>query len=313
MLDISRIEAGQLTLSLESVSVLDAVSETLDMVAALAHERGVTVSGPDSVSHNHVWADRQRTIQVLLNLLTNAVKYNRPGGEVRIRCEDASAGEVAIHVEDTGPGLAPEQLPRLFQAFDRLGAEVTTVEGTGIGLALSDALARAMRGRIEVDSVVGAGSVFTLVLPESPDRTPSAVDGVAPVSVGEVRSRRILYVEDNPANARLMQSIVRLRSDASLTVASTGAEGLDLAREALPDLVLLDLHLPDLSGHEVLSRLRADSATRDLVVVVLTADATTATRQRAQAQGADGFLTKPIEVAEVLRWIDGAGPAGPTP
>ena len=311
LLDISRIESGQLTLSLESVAVADAVSETLDMVATLAEGLGVTVArdGPGQC-RTFVRADRQRTIQVLLNLISNAVKYNRPGGSVTVSCTPDQDDSVLISVTDTGPGLDADQLARLFRAFDRLGAENSTVEGTGIGLALSHGLAVAMGGGITVSSRVGEGSVFTLTLPRAATPTTPPTSASAPVAVSGTRPRRLLYIEDNPANARLMERIVGLRAHVVLSVASTGQEGLRLARAIRPDVVLLDLHLPDMTGHEVLEELRDDPFTRDLTVVVLTADATTVRRRRSVELGASGFLTKPIEVADVLEWIDGTGTPG---
>jgi PAS domain S-box-containing protein len=305
ILDIARIESGGLTLSMEAVGLHDAVTEAHDLVRTLAAESGVSVTlvaGPER--HQHVWADRQRVIQVLLNLLTNAVKYNQPGGSVTVTCAPTDDGLLAVHVTDTGTGIPADALPRLFEPFDRLGAESTPVEGTGIGLTLSQALAQAMSGRIEVRSVVGEGSTFSLVLPTAAPDTDAVLVDVPPLPERGSGALHVLYVEDNPANIALMTRIVQLRAGARLTIATTGEEGLAVAADAVPDLVLLDLHLPDVRGDEVLQRLRLHPATHDVPVVIVTADATPGVRQRLEGLGADGFLTKPIDVNDVLDWID---------
>jgi PAS domain S-box-containing protein len=311
ILDISRIEAGRLTLSTEPVHVGDAVGEALDLVRPIATDAGITVDAAGArTSRTSVVADRQRMIQVLLNLLTNAVKYNRADGQVTVSVETLADGMVAVRVADTGTGIPPEYLDRLFQPFDRLGAETTGVEGTGIGLTLSEGLARLMGGRIDVETSVGEGSVFTLVLPPASAPLPRS-EGAAPTPAAAPDSTvRILYIEDNVANAELMTRIVALRPGAALRLASDGEGGLRWARSEVPDLVFLDLHLPDMSGDQVLSRLRHDPVTAAVPVVVVTADASPEVRQRALRHGATGVLTKPVDVPDVLAWID--HPNGPS-
>jgi CheY-like chemotaxis protein len=251
-----------------------------------------------------VYADRQRTTQVLLNLVSNAVKYNRPGGSVRVQRRSGGPGEVFFEVSDTGPGIPPELLPRLFEPFDRLGAENSDVEGTGIGLALADALARAMCGRIEVSTTVGAGSTFTLVL-RAVQSTATHADAAEPEPEAPRDSRlHILYVEDNPTNATLMGRVVALRPGSRLQIAVDGAHGIAAALLEPPDLVFLDLHLPDMSGEEVLQQLRRLPGCAEVPVVVVTADASPNTRERMSALGSDGVLTKPFDLDEVLGWID---------
>ncbi len=312
VLDISRIEVGRLALSLESVAADEAVSEALDLVTSLASESAITMTrGPDCGLY--VWADRQRAIQILLNLLTNAVKYNRPGGSVTVTCEGLEDGEVAFRVEDTGPGIPDEQIGRLFQPFDRLGAEATPVQGTGIGLTLAQGLARAMSGRIEVESTIGRGSAFSLVLPPSELPPATAVRvGLPTARVPDVRTR-ILYIEDNPANADLMRHIAKLREGVSLTLAANGASGLASAMSDAPDVIFLDLHLPDQPGEDVIRHLRAEHRTAAVPVVVLTADAGVDTHRRAMALGATAVLTKPVDVGSVLAWIDDPGRGGRSP
>jgi PAS domain S-box-containing protein len=314
VLDISRIEAGRLSLSMETVDAQAVVTDAVELVQPLAREHAVSLVVEDCrVSPPFVEADQQRIRQVLLNLLSNAVKYNRRGGSVDVGCRPLPGGEVAIDVTDTGPGLADEMLPRLFQPFDRLGAEGGAVEGTGLGLALAHGLAAAMGGRIEVVTEVGAGSTFTVVLraaaagesvPETPEReTGLRGDG----------SLRILYIEDNPTNATLMARVVALRPGCVLLVAPDGAQGLAAARREAPDLVLLDLHLPDMHGEEVLRELRKVPACADVPVVVVTADASPGARERMLGLGSNGFLTKPIDLDDVLAWIDSVLTSGQRP
>jgi PAS domain S-box-containing protein len=305
VLDISRIESGRLSLSMESVNVADAVGEALDLVRPLAEAAGVTVQRTGHAQcSSHVWADRQRVIQILLNLLSNGVKYNRSGGSVEVWCDPLPGDLLALRVSDTGSGLTADQISHIFEPFDRLGAERTGVEGTGIGLTLSEALARLMSGRLEVTSLVGSGSVFTLVLPSA---TPGAhLDGrlEAPVEVVGLPRVDVLYVEDNPANIHLMERIAGLREGVSLRVATTGGEGIEAVAEAVPGLVLLDLHLPDMTGEAVLDRIRDLPGMAGVPVVVVTADASAGVAQRLTGLGAQAVLTKPIDVAEVLAWFD---------
>jgi PAS domain S-box-containing protein len=308
VLDISRIEAGRLSLSMEVLDAAEVLAEAVDLVRPLAQQYDVPVGTQDPARRAvRVFADRQRVRQVLLNLMSNAVKYNRPGGHVVVGCREGGPGEVVFEVTDTGPGIADELLPRLFQPFDRLGAENSGIEGTGIGLALADGLARAMAGRIEVSTQVGVGSTFVLVAVAA---TEAESDGVATAERETVGRHdadlNILYIEDNPTNATLMTRVVSLRQGCRLEVAADGARGLAAAQHEPPDLVFLDLHLPDLSGEEVLQRLRALPGCGGIPVVVVTADASPGARERMLELGSDGFLTKPIDLDDVLGWIDGA-------
>ncbi|HET7902250.1 MAG TPA: PAS domain S-box protein, partial [Candidatus Nanopelagicales bacterium] len=306
VLDISRIESGRLSLSMESVAVADAVNEALDLVRPLADAAGVRVGRVDGAACvAQVWADRQRVIQVLLNLLSNGAKYNHRGGTVEVFCEPLPGELLAIRVRDSGPGLSADQIGHIFEPFDRLGAERTDIEGTGIGLTLSEALARLRSGRLEVSSEPGVGSVFSLVLPSSALRTGDiGVDEVEEVTPTLGGTAHVLYVEDNPANTHLMERIAGLRPGVRLTLAPNGALGLDAAMRDTPDLVLLDLHLPDMRGETVLSRLREMPGMHGVRIVVVTADASAGLAQRLTGLGADAVLTKPIDVGEVLGWFD---------
>ncbi len=311
VLDISRIESGTLALSPEPVLLRDVVEEVADLIAPLASARGVSVGYPIGAGCEHyVLADRQRVKQVLLNLLANAVKYNRPGGRVDVSCEPAGDGMLSMAISDTGVGIAPEHLARLFIAFDRLGAEQSDIEGTGVGLALSKRLVEAMDGTLDVRSAIGEGSVFTVTLQRADSPTPREVTHVAELEEPRLRkaeSRKVLYIEDNLSNLRLMERVVERRPGFTLLHAPEGWLGLGLARSHRPDVVLLDLHLPDATGADVLAQLRADPATASVPVYIVSADATQGQVERLMAAGADGYLTKPIDVGAVLAILDGVG------
>jgi len=311
VLDISRIEAGRLTISPEPVHAAGVLQEVLDLIAPLAAQRGIRLSGDAMDGDVFVLADLQRLEQVLLNLLSNAVKYNVPGGSVTVSCEPSRRGWLRFSVRDTGRGIPQDKLDQLFVPFARLGAEQTGVEGTGIGLALAKGLVEVMGGEMGVESVAGQGSTFWVELPvaESPPQRgerlwkeplPAPGDGALGVAAGT-----ILQIEDNLANVELLQRVLEDRGQIRLLAAMQGRMGLDLARQHLPDLILLDMHLPDLSGEEVLRRLQADPRTRAIPVVVITADPTGGQAERLLAIGAAGLLRKPVEIQELLRTLDG--------
>jgi signal transduction histidine kinase/CheY-like chemotaxis protein len=306
VLEISRIEAGRLRLSLEPVEAGAVVRAALDLVRPLAAARGITLRVDGPLDARPVRADRQRLQQVVLNLLSNAVKYNRDGGEVTVACPLA-AGRVQIRVSDTGRGIAPEHLARLFTPFERFPAEGEPVEGTGLGLALSRQLTEAMNGAIHVESRAGVGSTFTVELPlaEPPVATVPATKGPpAPVAATDGAAGLVLYIEDDHSNERIVEHLLDHRPRVRLLPASRGQRGLELARERRPDLILLDLHLPDVPGEEVLRRLREEPQTRGIPVVVLSADATPPRIDRLLADGADAYLTKPIDVRRLLVLVD---------
>jgi signal transduction histidine kinase/CheY-like chemotaxis protein/HAMP domain-containing protein len=308
VLDISRIESGRLALSLEPVPVREVVAESLDLIAPLAAQRNIRVSGGASDSlAGFVLADRQRLTQVLLNLLSNAVKYNRPEGAVTIACERA-ADRLRITVSDTGPGIPPDRMARLFKPFDRLGVEQAGVEGTGLGLALSMGLVQAMGGRLAAESTPGVGSAFWVELPiaEGPkEQVERAGDAPPPVDLAASRrAKLVLYVEDNIPNLKLIERLLAHRPEVRLLPTMQGRLGLDLARQHPPSLILLDLHLPDMQGDEFLRRLREDPDTRDIPVVVITADATPGQEERLRAAGARDYVTKPLNVKRLLALLD---------
>ncbi|HEX4666209.1 MAG TPA: ATP-binding protein [Chthoniobacterales bacterium] len=314
VLDISRIEAGGLQLSLEPVCVADAVAEAVDLMRPLAAERQISVEvAPSQDPVLYVLADRQRLKQVLLNLLSNGVKYIPVGGAVGISATLDGAENIRLTVSDNGPGIAPEKLSRLFTPFDRLGAEFSSIQGSGLGLALCRRLMIAMQGTITVESSVGGGSRFSIHLPrtESP-LVRGAVgkrlmtDRLALSDLG--RQRTILYIEDNLSNLTLIEEMLQEQPGIKLLTAMQGSIGLDLARRSSPDLILLDLHLPDLPGWEVLAQLQASEATRQIPIIVISADATSNQIERLMNAGARAYLTKPLDVAEFYRALEVASP-----
>ena len=303
VLDISRIEAGRLSLSIEPVDAAVVVAETMALLGPDAAQREVQLRPPVSGEPCWVHADRQRLLQVLLNLVSNAVKYNRVDGWVSVAWHEAG-GRARIEVADSGIGIAPEAMPRLFQAFERLGASATGVEGTGLGLALSRRLAQAMGGTVDAESEPGRGSRFWVELEAVPSPEPPGAPG-SPVVTGDEPVHTLLYVEDNLSNIRLVERILSGRPAVRLVTAMQGRIALDLARQHIPDLILLDLNLPDVPGVEILQRLRGDARLAATPVVVLTADASPGQKRRLQEAGAAEYLTKPLDVRRFLEILDG--------
>jgi signal transduction histidine kinase len=307
VLDISRIEAGELSISVEPVAVAPLLADAIELIQPLADGRRVTIHPAEiQAGSGYARADTQRLKQVMINLLSNAVKYNREGGEVHILVTALGSHRMRLAVTDTGHGIDRESLHKLFTPFERLNAGAE-LQGTGLGLALSRRLVEAMGGTLTVRSTPGEGSTFTVELARG---EPVAVaTGVAEDSEliaqrpydGE---RRLLYIEDTAANIRLVEEILSSRPSVRVLPAGMGSLGVELAAEHRPDLVLLDLHLPDIGGGEVLARLRADERTRDIPVVVLSADATDRTPGPLLEAGAQAYLTKPIGMRQLLEVVD---------
>jgi CheY-like chemotaxis protein/anti-sigma regulatory factor (Ser/Thr protein kinase) len=306
VLDITRIESGRMDVSLEPVRVDGVFREALELVRPLGISRGITFKDKLDPGKDHsVLADMQKLKQVLLNLLANAIKYNRSQGEVTIDCGEVAPGRMRLAVSDTGPGIPPEKFGRLFMPFDRLGVE-GNIEGSGLGLALSKALVQLMGGSLTVVSNVGKGSRFCVEL-NSAELSPPAVTTdyrTAPTANTSTESHTVLYIEDNLDNVKLVQRVLANRPGISLVTAMQGSLGIDLAREHHPDLILLDVHLPDQTGDQVLKRLRTIPETQDIPVVVISADATNRQVEKMRAAGACQYITKPINVPMFLDAVD---------
>ncbi len=305
VLEIARIEAGREQFSLEPVALAPVLEEALGLVRPLAQQNGVALHGGPWAADTFVHADRQRLVQVLLNLLSNAIKYNHHGGSVHLRSEITPEGRSRVQVTDTGRGVAPDRLDELFTPFARLGAEQSDVEGTGLGLALSRRLCEAMEGSLSLESSTPFGSVFavSLATAESPLRVFESGTHIAAVTTGHPPAT-LLYIEDNLANLSLVETILLARPGWRVLPALQAQLGIELAREHRPDVILLDLHLPDLPGVDVLRRLRADPRTAEVPVVIVSADATASSVERLRVMGADAYLTKPLDVDEFLRVVD---------
>jgi PAS domain S-box-containing protein len=304
VLDMARIEAGAMSISLEPVRMADVVDGAVELVRPLAQRNDVELDVRPSPSELYVLADNQRLKQVLVNLIANGIKYNRVGGAVTIaaRTEEDAA---RIEVSDTGVGIEEHLIQKLFTPFERLSA--AEVEGTGLGLALSKAIVEGMGGEIGVRSVAGEGSTFWVSCRQAAPPSPENLGATEPRALAPrlyTSERRLLYIEDTLTNIRFVEAVLRRRPSVELVPAMMGNLGIDLAREHRPDLILLDLHLPDLSGEEVLTRLRRLDETREIPVIVVTADATDAARTATVEALADGFVTKPVGVEQLLELVD---------
>jgi PAS domain S-box-containing protein len=305
VLDVSRIESDKLSLSLEPVDLAQAFEECVALIRPSATHRDIDLTG-DCLSGPSMWvrADRQRLNQVLLNLLSNAVKYNREKGVVTLGCEGGPQGTVRVSVTDSGIGIPRDKMQRLFNPFDRLGAERSDVEGTGLGLSLSKGLVEKMGGTIGVESEVGKGSTFWVELPLTDPPVVSEVATLQAPPEGRHGPLSLLYIEDNLSNLQLVERFLSRRPQVRLIPAMQGRLGLELAREHRPDLILLDVHLPDIGGEIVLQLLREDPITRDIGVVVISADATERQRRQLLEAGALDYLTKPLSIKSFLETVD---------
>jgi PAS domain S-box-containing protein len=306
VMDIARIESGEMSLSLEPTCLADLVGEALDLMKPLAQDADIVLLRETTSRQEYALADRQRLRQILLNLVSNAVKYNHRGGRVWVAWSEDAAW-TSVSVRDSGPGIDPALHGRVFNSFDRLGAEATTIEGTGVGLTVTRSLVELMGGSIMLDSAPGKGSTFTVRLPRARGGAAAlpAVRSRQPVASTAPRtSALLLYIEDNEPNVRVVEAVLGLRPGWRLIHAALGTLGVELAQAHRPDLVLLDLHLPDRSGTEVLAALKSDPTTAALAVAVISADATEGRSQRLLDAGARKYLTKPIVLDELLALLD---------
>ena len=309
ILDLAVIESGKLSLSLEPVSLAEVMLECQAMIEPQAQKRGISMTFPQFDIPCFVRADRTRVKQVLINLLSNAIKYNQPEGTVDVDCTASTPERIRISVRDTGAGLPPEKLAQLFQPFNRLGQESGGEEGTGIGLVVSKRLVELMGGVIGVESTVGVGSVFWFEL-SSAAAPQLAVDRAEPAAVAQAQVqhgaplRTLLYVEDNPANLKLVEQLIARRPDMRLLTAVNGNRGIELARADQPEVILMDINLPGISGIEALKILREDPATAHIPVVALSANAMPRDIEKGLEAGFFRYLTKPIKVNEFMDALD---------
>ncbi len=310
-LELARIESGTVELSLAPVALEPLLAGCLELVAANAAERGIAVAHAIDADAQGVIADALRLKQVLTNLLSNAVKYNRDGGALAVTARrvpahgDEAGDSVEVAVSDSGLGLTPEQLASLFQPYNRLGREGSDIEGTGIGLVISRSLAELMGGTLTASSEAGVGAIFTLRLPAA-DGAQAPAARYSDTRPAPYRERHVHYVEDNETNIEVMRGILAQRPQVLLDVSMLGEQGLAAIRSAPPDLVLLDMQLPDISGMEVLRQLKQDPALAAIPVVVVSADATSLQVQEALESGALHYVTKPVDVAHFLALVDSA-------
>jgi PAS domain S-box-containing protein len=309
ILDLALIESGKLSMSQEPMSLVDVMLECQAMIEPQAQKSGIRMSFPQLELPYFVKADRTRVKQVLVNLLSNAIKYNRIQGTVEVSCRLNTAKRIRISVRDTGEGLSPEKLAQLFQPFNRLGQEASAEEGTGIGLVVSKRLVELMGGEIGVESTVGMGSIFWIELNVAAEPQPGAGSDkpLIPIQASAVRGaalRTLLYVEDNRANMQLVEQLIARRPDMSLLSAADGARGIALARTHQPEVILMDINLPGISGIQALKILRADPVTAHIPVLAISANAMPRDIKRGLAAGFFRYLTKPIKVNEFMEALD---------
>jgi PAS domain S-box-containing protein len=309
ILDLALIESGKLSLSLEPISLVEVMNECRAMIEPQAQKRGISVTFSNFSAPCYVKADRTRVKQVFINLLSNAIKYNTANGKVEVEYITSVPGRIRICVRDTGEGLSPDQLTQLFQPFNRLGQEASAEEGTGIGLVMTKRLIEMMGGVIGAESVVGSGSVFWIELSLTAERA-SGEGSVTflplarPQVHGDPPLRTLLYVEDNPANLMLIEDLIARRPDIRLLSARDADGGIEIARNELPDVILMDINLPGISGIKALKILARDPRTALIPVVALSANAIPRDIEKGLEAGFFRYLTKPIKVEAFMQTLD---------
>jgi signal transduction histidine kinase/CheY-like chemotaxis protein len=309
ILDLALIESGKVALSREPVSLSEILLECRAMIEPQATTRGIGMTFPQFAAPSFVMADRTRFKQALINLLFNAVKYNRPHGAVTVECGPGPAGTTRISIRDTGAGMTPEQLAQLFQPFNRLGRENGPEEGTGIGLVMTKRMVGLMGGVIGADSTVGVGSVFWIELGLTAGPVLGAEDNrpqshlLLSVPAGAL-PRTVLYVEDNPANLELVEQLVARRPDLRLLSAADGELGIAMARDYRPEVILMDINLPGIGGHDAMKLLHADASTAHIPIIALSANAVPRDIEAALEAGFVSYITKPIKVQQFMEALD---------
>lgn len=307
VLDLARIESGKFTITIEPVKLRDVLEECYSLIQPIALDAGVSLSFDTRVDYV-VNASHTSLKQALLNLLSNAVKYNQQHGNITVSYELKDHNRLRINIIDTGKGLSTEQQKNLFSPFERIGAEYSNVQGTGIGLTITRQLVDSMGGKVGVESTQGKGSTFWIELSLSAlQENTQPASGPVNRHISKLQqSKFIVYVEDDPVNAHLMSAIINEMTNHELVIARTGKEGLAIILEQLPDLVLLDLGLPDMNGYEILEKMQANPKTRNIPVIAISAKAMMDDIERGKEAGFDDYLTKPVKAAELLTSIDQA-------
>ena len=309
ILDLSVVESGKVSLSLEPVSLPEVLLECQTMMEAQAQQRGIVMTFPQFKQPSFIWADQTRLKQIVINLLSNAIKYNQASGQVTVDYTVMSSECIRISFKDTGAGLSPEKIAQLFQPFNRLGQEAGIVAGTGIGLVVTKQLVELMDGVMGVDSTVGQGSVFWVELRSTPapELKVTAPEEAAPklaIKPIDAPQKILLYIEDNPANMRLVERLIDRRTDIKLLKAVDGLQGIALARASLPDVILMDINLPGISGIDALKALQEDASTAHIPVVAISANAMSRDIEVGRQLGFFRYLTKPIVVEEFMTTLD---------
>ncbi|MFZ3207407.1 MAG: PAS domain S-box protein [Geobacteraceae bacterium] len=309
ILDLAKVESRQVPLSEEPVSLAEVMLECQGMIEPQAQQRSIKLNFPRFDIPYFVQADRTRVKQVLINLLSNAIKYNREQGTVEVKCSESAPGRIRVSIRDTGAGLYSEQLAQLFQAFNRLGQDAGSEEGTGIGLVVAKRLVELMGGTIGAESTVGVGSVFWFELisvaePQLSMEGCAAAASVQPHPPRGARLHTLLYVEDNPANLKLVEKIIARHPDIRLLTAVDGNSGIEIARVVQPDVILMDINLPGINGFEALEILREDPATAQIPVIAVSANAMPLNIERGLKAGFFRYITKPIKVDEFMEALD---------
>jgi CheY-like chemotaxis protein len=310
ILDLSLIESGKFSLSPESLSMGQVMLECRNLIESQVQKRDIKLTVPQFDNPCYVYADRIRLKQVLVNLLSNAIKYNREHGTVEVRCAESTQGRVRISIKDSGAGLSPDKLAQLFQPFNRLGQENSDIQGTGIGLVVTRRLVDVMEGTIGVESNVGGGCEFWIELPQAelPQLVgePAQPSEFLPQTHENLGQHLLLYVEDNPANLMLVEQIIEGRPRLSMISARDGNQGVALAQTQLPDVILMDINLPGISGIEAMNILRKDTATKHIPIIALSAHAMLNDIEKGLEAGFFSYLTKPIKINEFMETLDAA-------
>ncbi len=302
ILDLAQIEAGKVSLSMEAFDLVELIQEVLPLMSPLAQKKGVRIENDTlKLGSLMVWADRTKMKQVFINLISNAIKYNRENGSVTLNAQRKASGRIGVSVTDTGEGIPPEKLETLFQAFNRLGAEHTQIEGTGLGLVIAKQLVERMEGKIGVESTVGQGTCFRIELP--PPDPHSENEDASDRQDGADKKSTVLYIEDNITNVKLVQQLLKSNKAIHMVTAEEATTGIEMARSERPDLILMDINLPGMDGVSALKKLRSLDETKTIPVLAVTANVLKTDIEKYQKAGFESFIAKPIEMKSFLETV----------